>query len=110
LLEVGALMRTNHDIGGKPMGWTVATVDPDRALVVRSRNLPLGTYPFVLQPIDGGHARLIVRDRAVWKRSELPFAALVYQPLHAYMETGLIRGLKQRVEQPRTDREAGLRA
>ena len=100
-LEVGALMRTNHDIGGKPMGWPVATVDPDRALVVRSKNLPFGTYAFVLQSIEGNRTRLIVRDRAAWKRSELPFAALLYEPLHAYMETGLIRGLKQRAERLR---------
>jgi hypothetical protein len=97
-LEVGDLMRTNHDIGGKAMGWPVAIVEPERALVVRSRNLPLGTYAFVLQPLDGERTRLIVRDRAAWRRSELPFAALVYEPLHAYMETGLLRGVRQRVD------------
>lgn len=107
-LEVGALMRTNHDIGGKPMGWPVATVDRDRALVVRSKNLPLGTYAFVLRPIDANHTRLIVRDRAAWKRSEVPFAVLVYEPLHAYMEAGLIGGIKQRAEQARTGQSASV--
>jgi len=97
-LEVGDLMRTNHDIGGKPMGWPVASIEPTRSIVVRSRNLPAGTYAFVLKPIDTTHTRLIVRDRAAWKRTEIPFAALVYEPLHAYMETGLIRGLKERAE------------
>ncbi len=37
----------------------------------------------------------IVRDRAAWRIREWPFAVLIYEPLHAYMETGLIRGLKR---------------
>jgi hypothetical protein len=98
-LAVGDLMRTNRDIGGKPMGWPVVSVDPPRSLVVRSKNMPAGSYAFVLDPIDAQHTRLIVRDRAVWRAREWPFAALVYEPLHAYMETGLMRGLKQRAEQ-----------
>lgn len=96
-LEVGDLVRTNRDIGGKPMGWPVIAVDPGRSLVVSSRSMPSGTYAFVIEPVDGG-TRLIVRDRAAWKPSELPFAALVFEPLHAYMETGLIRGVRQRAE------------
>ena len=97
-LEVGDLMRTNHDIGGKPMGWPVVAVDPGRSLVVSSKSMPAGTYAFVLDPLDGATTRLIVRDRAHWKRSEWPFAALVFEPLHAYMETGLISGVRQRAE------------
>jgi hypothetical protein len=60
--------------------------------------MPAGTYAFVLQPIDKDHSRLIVRDRAAWSAQEWPFAALIYEPLHAYMETGLMRGLKRRAE------------
>jgi hypothetical protein len=97
-LEVGDLMRTNRDIGGKPMGWPVVAVDPGRSLVVTSKSMPAGTYAFVIEPIDEGSSRLIVRDRAHWKRSEWPFAALVYEPLHAYMETGLISGVRRRAE------------
>jgi hypothetical protein len=97
-IEVGDLMRTNHDIGGKPMGWPVVAVDPGRSLVVSSKSMPAGTYAFVLEPLDGATTRLIVRDRAHWKRSEWPFAALVFEPLHAYMETGLISGVRQRAE------------
>ena len=97
-LEVGDLMRTNHDVGRKPIGWPVAEVDVGRSIVVRTRNLPAGTYAFVLNPIDDNRTRLIVRDRAAWKRTEIAFAALVYEPLHAYMETGLIRRLKQPAE------------
>jgi hypothetical protein len=97
-LAAGDLMRTNRDIGGKPMGWPVVSVDGPRSLVVRSKSMPAGTYAFVLEPIDADRTRLIVRDRAAWKMREWPFAALIYEPLHAYMETGLIRGLKRRAE------------
>ena len=97
-LAAGDLMRTNHDIGGKPMGWPVAEVHPNRSLVVRSKSMPAGTYAFVLSPIDADHTRLIVRDRAAWKPLEWPFVALVYEPLHAYMETGLIAGIARRAE------------
>jgi len=107
-LAVGDLMRTNRDIGGKPMGWPVAVVDPPRALVVRSKTMPLGTYAFVLRPTVEGRTRLLVRDRAVWRRRELPFAALVYEPLHAYMETGLMRGLKERAERAQINSTASV--
>lgn len=51
------------------------------------------------RPAAERRTRLLVRDRAAWRIREWPFAALIYEPLHACMETGLIRGLKQRVEQ-----------
>jgi len=97
-LEAGDLMRTNRDIGGKPMGWPVAAVDPGRSLVVSSRRMPAGCYAFVIDPIDSETSRLIVRDRARWKWWEWPFVALIYEPLHAYMETGLISGIRRRAE------------
>jgi len=97
-LHVGALVRTNHDIAGKAMGWPVAAVDAGRSLVLRSKTMPRGTYTFVLRPIDADTTRLIVRDRAAWKPWEWPFAVLVYEPLHAYMETGLLQGAKKRAE------------
>jgi len=97
-LEVGDLVRTNHDIGGKPMGWPVAAIEPGRSLVLTSRTMPAGTYAFVVEPVDASTSRLIVRDRARWSWSEWPFAAFIYEPLHAYMETGLIRGVRQRAE------------
>ena len=97
-LEVGDLVRTNHDIGGQPMGWPVAAIEHGRSIVVRSKSLPAGTYAFMVRPIDGNRTRLIVRDRAAWKPSEVPFAVLVFEPLHAYMEMGLIQGIRQRAE------------
>jgi len=106
-LEVGDLVRTNRDIRGKPMGWPVAQVDPGRSLVLISKGMPAGTYAFVVEPIDEGASRLIVRDRARWKWWEWPFATLVYEPLHAYMETGLISGVRQRAERERSEPAPG---
>jgi hypothetical protein len=97
-LEPGDLMRTNRDMGGNPMGWPVVAVDAGRSIVVQSKSMPIGTYAFVLRPIDDSSTRLIVRDRAAWKRREWLFRVLVYEPLHAYMETGLLKGLKHRAE------------
>ena len=98
-LAVGDLLRTNREMRpGHPLGWPVAIVEPDRALVVRSKSLPLGTYAFVLDQIDQQATRLIARDRAVWRWWQYPFVLLVYEPLHAYMETGLLQGVKKRAE------------
>ena len=80
------------------MGWPVLAVDPGRSLVLRSRSMPTATYAFVLEPIGVDRTRLIARDRARWSTREWPFAALVFEPLHAYMETGLLLGVKQRAE------------
>jgi hypothetical protein len=52
-LAVEDLMRTNRDIGGKPMGWPVVAVDPPRSLVVRSKIMPAGSYAFVLHAGEG---------------------------------------------------------
>lgn len=97
-LAPGDLMRTNRDIGGRPMGWPVAAVDPGGSIVLLSRNMPVGSDAFVIQPLDDATTRLVVRDRAVWKRRGWLFRVLLYEPLHAYMETGVLRGIKQRVE------------
>ncbi len=70
--------------------------------------MPAGTYAFVLRPIVEGRTRLIVRDQAAWRIREWPFAALIDEPLHAYMETGLIRGLKRRAEQPPTEQTGSV--
>jgi hypothetical protein len=97
-LDPGDLMRTNRDMGGKPMGWPVLAVDPGRSIVVQSKSLPVGTYTFVLQPVDDISTRFLVRDRAAWKGMEWLFKVLVYEPLHAYMETGLLQGVRQRAQ------------
>lgn len=106
-LAVGDLMRTNRDIRpGHPVGWPVAVVDQDRALVVRSKGFPVGTYAYVLEPIDGEKTRLLARDRVVWPWWQRPFMLLVFEPLHTYMQAGVLQGIKARVERASMDRAA----
>jgi len=99
-LHVGDLMRTNRELQpGHPLGWTVARVEPRQALVLLSRTLPVGTYAFSLRPRASGGSRLLVRDRAVWRWWQAPFRLFLFEPLHAYMQTGQLQGIKQRAEQ-----------
>jgi hypothetical protein len=98
-LRAGDIMWTSREIQpGHPLGWPVVNVDPPYSLVLRSKGMPVGSYAFVLEPIDTRQTRLIVRDRAIWPGwQELP-RLLIFEPGHAYMETGVLRGIKQRVE------------
>jgi hypothetical protein len=108
-LAVGDLVRTNRELRpGHPLGWPVARVEPERALVLRSTGLPVGAYAFLLEPAAGGATRLLVRDRAVWPWWQRPFQLLLFEPLHAYMQTGQLQGLKHRAE--RAARETGVSA
>jgi hypothetical protein len=101
-LAVGDLVRTNREVrSGHPIGWPVASIEPERALVLRSRSLPIGTYAYVLNPINERATRLLVRDRAVWTWWQAPFRLVVFEPLHAYMQTGQFRGIKWRAERRR---------
>lgn len=102
-LEAGELVRTNRErTPGKSIGWPVVDVDHGRSIVLQSRKLPMGTYDFLLVPRDDQATRLLVRDRAIWQWWEWPFAILVFEPLHAYMETGMLQGIKQRAERLRS--------
>jgi hypothetical protein len=69
-----------------------------RSILMQSRSMPIGTYAFILEPIDETSTRFLVRDRAAWWRREWLFKMLVYEPLHAWMEMGLLRGVRQRAE------------
>lgn len=103
-LKVGDIMRTNRDImPGHPIGWPVDLVDPDRALVVGKPSI--GTWALVLEPIDEQTTRLISRDREVSTWWQMPYRLLLFEPLHAYMQTGVLQGVKKRAE---TTREVAL--
>jgi len=87
------------------LGNPVTVVEPDRALVI-------GTWAFVLQPLDDGRrTRFVVRERDTgWfrllapRRSGLLKAAgavvdyAVAEPLHFAMTRKMMLGLKQRAE------------
>jgi hypothetical protein len=98
-LRVGNLMRTSRESRkGHPLGWTIELVEPGRVLVLHTPSLPAGTYDFILYPLQEGGSRLLVRDRAVWRWWQAPLRLLLFEPLHGYMETGVLQGIKQRVE------------
>jgi hypothetical protein len=98
-LAVDDLMRTNRERRpGEPIGWPVALVEPEHALVLRSNKLPVGTYGYVILPIEEAKTRVLVRDRVIWSWWQRPFQYLIFEPLHAYMETGVLKGIKVRAE------------
>jgi DNA-binding GntR family transcriptional regulator len=80
------------------MGCPRIAIEP-RSVLLNSKNMPKGTYSLVVETIDQGRSRLIARDRARWRRFDWTFAATVYQRLRAYMQTGLIQGVRDRAEQ-----------
>lgn len=98
----------------------VEVVDPPRVLIA-------GEW-IVLRPLPGGHTRVLVRTRGGWFERLahsapvagwllLPLAALVDRVpgelLHHYMESGMLRGLKARVEATagaRVPASSGMRA
>ena len=96
----------------------VALIDPPHVLVA-------GEW-LVLEPIDGGaRTRLIARTRGGWLELLVrmvpivgpvaaPIAGLIdrwpLELLHHYMETGMLQGIKARVEGDRTSRPAATLA
>lgn len=98
--------------------FTVALVEPERTLVLRSStqlpsgrpfdarsaSLPRaymdGIWGFYLQPVDGGLTRLVVRVRGRSRPRLLmaPFDLLVGQPGHFIMQARQFRNLRARVQ------------
>jgi hypothetical protein len=80
---------------------------------------------FVLEPLEVRRTRLIVRTRGGWVEPlvrDVPVVGRVLAPLaglvdrgpgellHFYMETGMLTGIKQRVEAASRERHAAVRA
>jgi hypothetical protein len=102
-VRVGDRINTGS-VGRLALGNPVTVCEPDHALVI-------GTWAFVLAPLDGGRTRLLVRERDVgWfrllapRRSGLLKAAgalvdyAVAEPLHFAMTRKMMLGLKARAE------------
>ena len=110
-IEIGDLERTNRDIGGKPMGWPVAAVDPGRSLVVTSKSMPAGTYAFAVETglISGVRQRAERRDRSLPQvpRERRPRRSALH---HGHMGTdpSLDRGRGRGLELDVTGRFRGL--
>jgi hypothetical protein len=93
--KLRAMAKSSNEIGG----WRVACIEAERSLVVQS-NAGRWTWALVLQPMDGGAARLVARTRFARPEHALSRVvdALVGQPAHLVMEVGVLRGIKSRAE------------
>jgi hypothetical protein len=101
-LAVSDLMRTyRHVPQFEPLGWIVTAIEPERALVVREPErggVINSSWAFVLED-DAGRTRLLSRWRFRHRGvGHAVFKWLVFDPAHFVMETGVLRGLKRRVE------------
>jgi hypothetical protein len=56
------------------------------------------TWAFVLEPLDSGHTRLVVRARAAFAPASVGVRTLWMAPIHRFMEAEQLRNLKGRVE------------
>jgi hypothetical protein len=98
-LAVGDLVRTYRYVERyEPLGWIVVTVEPERALVVRSVD-SRWSWALVLAPVTEHTTRLIVRTRdGMMPGLQAPLKFLVAEPAHCIMEIGVLRGVKARAE------------
>jgi hypothetical protein len=101
-LAVGDLVRTYRPIPRfEPLGWLVGIIDPPRLLVVHEperAGIINSSWAFVLER-DGERTRLLSRWR--FRRrgaTHTAFKWCVFDPAHFIMETGVLHGLKTRVE------------
>lgn len=102
-IQIGDRIRLGPE--GYPF-YTVATVEPGRALVLQAGDPTTGTAPidetwaFVLEPVTEHATRLIARNRRDYPSS--PGNWLVWQvltePAHFIMERKMLLGMKQRAE------------
>lgn len=107
-IEVGDRIDTGS-IGSVRIGSAVTVLEPNRALVI-------GTWAFILVPMNEDRTRLLVRERdAGWLRLLAPRgsgllralgAAIDYavgEPLHFAMVRKMMLGIKQRAEATHCD-------
>jgi hypothetical protein len=102
-LAPGDLVRTYPDAFGKrDLGWTVAVLEPERTLVLRSATSGW-SWTIRLDPVDGGfRTRLLSRERKAKRHGAgLLFELLVFEPAHFVMDTGFLHGVRDRAEQGR---------
>jgi hypothetical protein len=104
-LAPGDLVRTYRPLPRfEPLGWFVAAVQPRHTLVVhepKRHGIITSSWAFVLEP-DGRRTRLLSRWR--FRRrgvAHTVFKWLLFDPPHFVMETGVLQGLKARVEAAR---------
>lgn len=109
-LQVGDIISIDRE---ETATFVVADLDPDRAMVLRTgkpgnyaepgnylKGEIAGTWAFVLQPLDPGRTRLIIRWRSDWTASAAGTLAnlLVLEAPHCVMERKMLLGVKERAE------------
>lgn len=101
-LAVGDLIRTYRPMPRfEPLGWTVGAIEPPRLLVVHEpvrAGVINSSWAFVLEDA-GDRTRLLSRWR--FRRRGIGhtiFKRFAFDPAHFIMETGVLHGLKRRVE------------
>lgn len=101
-IAVGDLVRTYRPMPRfEPLGWFVAELEPERTLVMcepERHGVINSSWTFVLEP-DVGGTRLLSRWH--FRRrgfGHAVFTRFVFDPAHFVMETGVLRGLRRRVE------------
>ncbi|HEY1296923.1 MAG TPA: hypothetical protein VGJ60_27920 [Chloroflexota bacterium] len=89
------MAKRSSDVGG----WKVVALECCRSLVLRS-NAGRWVWALVLEPIGNGRTRLMARTRFARPEHAVNrvLDAIVGQPAHFVMETGVLRGVKQRAE------------
>ncbi len=101
-LATGDLVRTYRPIPRlEPLGWIVAAVEPTRVLVVHEPErdgIINSSWALVLER-HGESTRLLSRWRFRHRgAAHTAFKWFVFDPAHFIMETGVLHGLKTRVE------------
>ena len=97
---------------GRGPSWPVATIEPNRALVLDMRNL-VGfdwVWQFGLYTVDENRTQLVsrscVRTRSIWAR----LATYAIEPAGFLMTRRMLLGLKQRAEALRAANRGEIRA
>jgi hypothetical protein len=83
-------------MGGPGQFVIVVEIEPARALVFRQRtpNGSIGTWAFILHPVDDDTTRLLFRRRA----EEASLFDRVMRPGYVFMDRGMLRGIRTRAE------------
>jgi hypothetical protein len=103
------------------LAFEVAVLERDRALVLRApgtreqafaAGLPYPSWAFVIEPVEPGRVRLIVRWRADFVPNASGYLASKYgiEPVHFVMERKMLKGIKRRAERYAFERPRGSSA
>jgi hypothetical protein len=97
-LQIGDVIRMMPENMGAP-GYEVVSIEPDRALVTHIDDENGASWVWVLEPIDAGSTRLIVRFRQTWPPGMMGLAFWIGDELGSLiMQPKTLSGIKQRAE------------